>query len=208
MIVNDGSIVILAKSKKGTLSADKLSESIYQHAEEHRNPYADWYLEEHGDEPCMSLYNKSNSKLVRDDLVTCFTLFDIFFAYVFYTKTHGCTPSNQGKVGIPWRQVRVNDVLEDFNYDLKAHKKVDKDTVLVHIYSEKLDKTTKAIFDHCDSENVSGKIPQWIDLYELVLRRFLINKLDTDPDYECASVSRELVTFCRETYSGWLKSQS
>ena len=185
------------------MSSSDISEAIYCHAEKHKNPYADWYIEKHlldGDGD-LSFYNKSNSSNPRDDLVTCFSLYDIFFTYVYQTKIHGHTPSNRDKIGIPWRQVTVDEVIKAFNNDTKSVKRITKDSVIVDIFYEKLDKTTEYIKTNFDSEEVTSKLPDWVDLLDLAVYRYHGRNIRE-------GIFKEIAAYCQERYDKWIKEQS
>lgn len=187
------------------MSAEDICETIYNHAENFKNPFADWFIElNRGNEyHLVNAYNKSNCNNVKDDLVSCFTLFDLFLLYVYYTKIHSHTPSCVNKVGIPWRQVKVDKVLDDFNKDIKSSMKMDKDSVLVGIFTDKLDKTTETICSNYDVEDVTNLLPKWVDPLDMSLQRYTMNRIENNPNYESKFITKDLVSFCRSTYDRW-----
>ena len=204
IITNSSSEVFLVSAKdihKDTfMSPEDIVDALKRHAKRHRNPYADWKIEE---DRANGLEDKTFNSINNDPdgYLQCMTLFDAFWLYTIKTKRDQTTPGKGNKTAKPWRQVSVDEVIESIREDeerLNLGVKFDETNVLVEL-DHKLDKTEKwmkTIFDTVLLED----IPCFIDFLDFAL-------YDDARQRKSEFFDEEVYDFCVEKYKKWLEEK-
>ena len=178
-------------------SPEDIADALKRHAKRHRNPYADWKLEEdraNGIED--QTFNSVNDD--PDGYLQCITLFDAYWLYTIKTKRGQTTPGKTNRTAKPWRQVSVDEVIESIREDedsIKQKVHFDETNVLVEI-DHKLDKTEKWMKVLFDVEPIE-KTPCFIDFLDFAL-------YDDARQRKSEFFDEELYDFCTEKYKRWL----
>lgn len=202
IITNSSSETFLVNPREGQeITGERIKKSIIEHAIEHRCPYESWWIEEHKNDKSLRFYNKSNHGDVSGEL-EMMSLFDLYLMYVWFARTHGNTPSLSNRTNKTWRHITVDEVFDSIKEDIEyqqIYQEFTKDSVLVHIDHD-LDKTSKAMFDHYNVEDVSGKFPFWIDfldksLFDYNLKRY--RGTGEDDRFE------ETYDYCKKKFNQW-----